>query len=169
MNGAVEGDLCDREIVDRRLRRAVIAPDSIKIQLKALDAVEEDEPGAMELILIPFAPPLLTRKGVAHAPARNETLSDASQTALLIAIAKAKRWAEAAFKDPAFDFAALAVQERLSARYIRLLMPLAFLSPKVVDAIADGEVPADLTSTALSRNLPLAWAEQERRLRLSRA
>ncbi len=47
-------------------------------------------------------------------------------------------------------------------------MPLAFVSPRVIDAIADGDVPADLNPTALSRNLPLAWAEQERRLGLSR-
>ncbi|WP_424360272.1 hypothetical protein [Methylocystis parvus] len=67
-----------------------------------------------------------------------------------------------------FDFAVVAAKEKLSERYIRLLMPLAFLSPKVIDAIADGEVPADLTPTALSRNLPLAWGEQEQRLGLSR-
>jgi site-specific DNA recombinase len=120
----------------------------------------------MELILIPFAPPLLPRKGVAHSPAQEESLSDASRTALLAAIARAKGWAELALTDPAFDFSALATEEKLSERYIRLLTPLAFLSPKVIDAIADGEAPTDLTPTALSRNLPLSWAEQERQLRL---
>ncbi len=73
VNGAVERDQSDREIVDRRLRRAVIGPDSISIQLKTLRAADGAESGAIEALLIPFAPPLLPRKGVAHAPARNES------------------------------------------------------------------------------------------------
>ena len=64
-------------------------------------------------------------------------------------------------KNPAFDFAAIAAEEKLSERYIRLLMPLAFVSPRIIDAIADGEVPADAQPNALSRNLPLVWTEQE--------
>ena len=115
----------------------------------------------MELILIPFAPPLLPRKGVAHAPHETESLSDASRAALLTAIARAKRWAEVAIEDPAFDFAAIAAEEKLSERYIRLLMPLAFVSPRIIEAIADGEVPADVSPTSLSRNLPLVWTEQK--------
>lgn len=155
-------------MIERLLQRAVVGPDSIAIHLKTLSTLEGEDEDEMELLSIPFSPPLLPRKGVAHAPPRSETLSDASRATLLIAIARAKRWAEAALNDPAFDFAALAVEENLSGRYIRLLMPLAFLSPRVIDAIADGEVPADLNPTALPRNLPLDWAEQERRLGLSR-
>jgi site-specific DNA recombinase len=58
----------------------------------------------------------------------------------------------------------IAAKEKLSVRYVRLLAPLAFLSPRVIEAIANDEVPADLTPTALTRNLPLNWAEQERLL-----
>ncbi len=122
----------------------------------------------MELLLIPFTPPLPPRKGVAHAPAQKGSLSGANRTALLIAIARAKGWAELALKDSGFDVAALAKKEKLSERYIRLLMPLAFLSPRLIDAIADGDVPDDLTPTALSRTLPMSWAEQEHRLGLNR-
>ena len=168
LRAGVEHDQGDREIVDARLRRAVVGRESIVIQLKTSVTDLEPEEAAIEAILIPFSPPAIPRKGVAHHPAVKEPLSDASRNALLTAIAKARGWAESARKDPAFDFASLAAREKLSARYIRLLMPLAFLSPRVIDAIADGDVPADLTPTALSRNLPLAWAEQERRLGLGR-
>ncbi len=122
----------------------------------------------MDLLLIPFSLPLLPRKGVAHSPAQRGSLSAAGRTALLTAIARAKGWAELAIRDSAFDFVTLAARENLSERYICLLTPLAFLSPTVIDAIADGEVPADLTPSTVSRNLPLVWAEQERRLGLSR-
>ncbi len=155
VNGDAETQASEREVIDQLLNRAVVGPDSVSIQLKTIDAEEGEERGAMELILIPFAPPVVSRKGVAHAPALNETLSDASRVALLNAIARGKGWVESALKDPAFELAAIAAQEKLSERYIRLLMPLAFVSPRVIDVIADGEALADLTPTALSRNLPL--------------
>jgi hypothetical protein len=47
-------------------------------------------------------------------------------------------------------------------RHIRLLAPLAFLSPLIIAAIADGTAPADCTLTGLAKALPYSWAEQER-------
>jgi site-specific DNA recombinase len=51
-------------------------------------------------------------------------------------------------------------------RHIRLLAPLAFLSPRIIAAIIDGTAPADLTVTGLAKALPYSWAEQERRFGL---
>src|SRR5438067_8258354 len=47
-------------------------------------------------------------------------------------------------------------------RHVRLRLPLAFVSPRIVSALLDGIAPADLTVTALARALPWSWAEQER-------
>jgi site-specific DNA recombinase len=38
------------------------------------------------------------------------------------------------------------------------------VSPRIVEAIANGSAPADLTVTALARALPHSWAVQERKL-----
>jgi hypothetical protein len=43
---------------------------------------------------------------------------------------------------------------------IRQLATLAFISPRIVAAIADGSAPADLTVTDLAKALPYSWAEQ---------
>jgi site-specific DNA recombinase len=51
-------------------------------------------------------------------------------------------------------------------RHIRLLAPLAFLSPRINAAIVDGTAPADLTVTNLAKTLPYSWCEQERSIRL---
>jgi hypothetical protein len=51
-------------------------------------------------------------------------------------------------------------------RHIRLLAPLAFLSPRIITAIVDGTAPADLTVTGLAQALPYSWAEQEQRIGL---
>jgi hypothetical protein len=47
---------------------------------------------------------------------------------------------------------------------VRFLAPLAFVSPRLVAAIADGTAPADLTVTTLAKALPYLWSEQDRRL-----
>jgi site-specific DNA recombinase len=51
-------------------------------------------------------------------------------------------------------------------RHIRLLAPLAFLSPRIIAAIVDGTAPADLTVTGLAKALPYSWIEQEQRVGL---
>jgi hypothetical protein len=67
----------------------------------------------------------------------------------------------------AASFEAIAERESKVERHIRFLMPLACLSPRIVEAIANGSAPADLTVTSLARALPPGWAEQERRLGIS--
>ena len=65
------------------------------------------------------------------------------------------------------SFAEIAEREVQGERHIRLLAPLAFLSPRIIAAIVDGTAPADLTVTGLAKALPYSWAQQERRIRLS--
>jgi site-specific DNA recombinase len=48
--------------------------------------------------------------------------------------------------------------------HIRFLAPLAFLSPRIIEAIARGEARPDLTVTMLARALPHRWAEQQSKL-----
>ena len=58
----------------------------------------------------------------------------------------------------------IAERERVGARYMRRLMRLAFLAPKIVEMIAAGSQPPDLTAEVLAGriDLPLYWTEQER-------
>jgi site-specific DNA recombinase len=47
-------------------------------------------------------------------------------------------------------------------RFVRRLIPLAFLSPSIVEAIADGRQPISLTGEVLSRgiDIPPDWDKQ---------
>jgi hypothetical protein len=65
-------------------------------------------------------------------------------------------------------FDEIASAEGLAERHVRRLVPLAFLSPKIIQAIADGTVPAGLTVSNLTQALPHAWAAQEHMLGLCR-
>ena len=81
---------------------------------------------------------------------------------LLIAIAKARKWIKDA--ERGHSFATIARREGKTERHIRHLVPLAFVSPRIVTAIMDGTAPAGLTVTKLADNLPDSWAAQEQRI-----
>src|SRR5207248_8810354 len=116
-------------------------------------------------IAIPWTGPVsATVKGIAHVPAHNTPIRPDRREALLIAIAKARKWVDDLAHGRAASFAVLARCEGKLERHIRLLAPLAFLSPRIVSALLDGSAPAGLTVRALARALPLSWAEQELRV-----
>jgi hypothetical protein len=58
----------------------------------------------------------------------------------------------------------LARQEKCTGSYVTRVAQLAFLAPDLVEAIALGEQPPELTATGLISKvpLPLDWAEQRR-------
>src|SRR5262249_39802374 len=82
----------------------------------------------------------------------------------LSALPKARQWIDDLAHGRAASFAVIARREGKAERHIRLLAPLAFVSPPIVSALLEGTAPADLTLIKLARALPYSWAEQERRV-----
>jgi site-specific DNA recombinase len=157
-------DASDRDLIQKRLDKAVVYRDRIEITLQLNDDSEAGGGSSASTISLPFVPPLPLRKGVAHSPTRQSAMDEARRIALLTAIARARNRIEMIIKDPALDFSAIAKREGLAERHARFLAPLAYLSPRVIEAIAEGRAPAELTVTRLARNLPRAWLKQEERL-----
>jgi site-specific DNA recombinase len=105
-------------------------------------------------ITLPWtAPSFAAVKGIIHEPSEKLTMKPESRDALLTAIAKARGWIDAIRLGRLASFAEIAKREALCERHIRLLAPLAFLSPRVIAAIVEGTAPADLTVTGLDRRL----------------
>ena len=121
---------------------------------------------AKRSISIPWSPSLARRrKGVVHRPA-SAGLDPRDRDALLTAIAKARSWMDDLIEQRVQSFEEIAEREQKVARHIRFLAPLAFLSPRIVAAIANGDVPAGVTVSGLVRSLPFNWTEQEQRFGL---
>ena len=61
------------------------------------------------------------------------------------------------------SFAEIATEEGLSDQYVGKLMPLAFLSPAIVEAVLAGECSVELTAEALTSRIeiPANWTTQE--------
>jgi site-specific DNA recombinase len=81
---------------------------------------------------------------------------------MLIAIAKARKWIDDIRLGRFASFAEIANQEALCERHIRLLAPLAFLSPRIIAAIADGTAPAVLRSPAAPKPCPIHGPSRNR-------
>jgi site-specific DNA recombinase len=82
---------------------------------------------------------------------------------LLIAIARARSWMNDLCEGRVNSFEEIARSENKVERHIRRLMRLAFVSPRIVETIANGSAPADLTVTSLTSALPRSWTKQEKR------
>jgi len=81
---------------------------------------------------------------------------------LLKAVARARRWAGELISGKVRSVNDLARREGIDGRSVRRLIPLVFLSPRIIEAIAEGRQPVDLTLEALTRriDLPLLWSAQ---------
>ena len=171
-----------RELIERHVERVTLTPKEIKVQLRhggeatvtplAIAADSGDtapvqsmtQPTAIAIVWTRPGP--AAAKGMLHVPAHNTPMKPSRRDALLIAIAKARQWVGDLAHGRTTSFAAIARQEGKAERHIRLLTPLAFVSPRIVAAILDGTAPANLTATVLPRALPWSWVEQEQKLGL---
>ena len=84
---------------------------------------------------------------------------------LLKATARAYRWSNDLVSGRARSIGEIAKREHLTGRHVRRVMRLAFLAPRIVEAIAEGRQPADLTTLAMTQRieLPPLWSAQEQR------
>ena len=161
---AVEPGSADRDLIDQHLARADLRRDCIAISMTATTLPEgdaEEEVDSHPTFLVPFAPTALPLKGLKHTPDHRGSMKDADRIALLTTIARSKSWIDELLRDPSLDFAAIAHRENLAERHVRFLAPLAYLSPRIVEAIADGRAPAGLAVRRIARDLSIIWTEQE--------
>ena len=168
----------DRELLERHLERVTLTPTHVELRLRqSVQPAQADDPANKDpsarrmadvtAITVPWGSPVPDAiKGIIHVPAHNTPMTPTRRDILLTAIAKARGWVDDLANGRLGSFAVLARREGKAERHIRLLVPLAFVSPRIVSGLLDGTAPAGLTITALARALPWSWAEQERRLGL---
>jgi hypothetical protein len=87
---------------------------------------------------------------------------------LLNATARAYRWSNDLLAGRARSIGEIARREHITGRHVRHVMRLAFLAPRIVDAIAEGRQPADLSTIAMTQRieLPPLWSAQKQALNI---
>ena len=155
------------------LQRVVITPTGIKLHIADGVSLATPESGLEDdrssnasdrepaIVSVPWeSQKFIAVKGVILDPSGSApTLKPESREAILTAIAKARQWTDDLTQDKA-SIAGIAKREGKIERHIRLLLPLAFVPPAVVKAIANGSVSTHLTVTGLARAVPLSWNQQ---------
>jgi DNA invertase Pin-like site-specific DNA recombinase len=151
---------------DDLLRRLVasgeIGPGTLALCLdgQALADALATSPEALSPVVLAFKAPIaMRRRGVELKIVAGERAPAPDRT-LLRTLAKAHAWASAIRRgEPVI---AIARRESRSESFIRSRAELAFLSPRIQEAILDGRQPVDLTLERIIRTpLPLDWSEQE--------
>jgi len=173
--------LTDQNAVIARIDKIIVKREMIAIQLldtectlmnanqgrlKSKDSQSEN----FDTISVPWTvPAFVAVKGIVHAPhADSPTLTAYTHDALLNAIAKARRWIDDITAGRVKSFADIATKENKVERHIRLLAPLAFVAPSIVQSIIDGTAPANLTITELAKSSAHSWRQQHHLLKVSR-
>jgi site-specific DNA recombinase len=152
------------------LERVGLKQDGIQVSIKLPIPAGEERDAATpnELALARFVPMRVKRRGVEMRLVIDGGTAPASRVdlPLLEATARAYRWSNELMSGRARSIDQIAQREHLTSRYVRRVMRLAFLAPKIVEAIAEGRQPADLTALAMTQriDLPLLWSAQEQAL-----
>ena len=139
----------------------------IHVSLKLPNPITQEPRGenATELTITRVFPMQIRRRGFemrlviqgSRAPAPLVDL------ALMKAIARGRQWSDDLLGGRVESVAAIAEREGVLPNYVRRLIRLAFLAPGIVETIAAGRQPPELTAKALTERieLPLLWSEQK--------
>jgi hypothetical protein len=156
--GAALNALVDRiDLTDTGIR--------VSLKLPIPDTANRAAANAPELIITRFFPMTIRRRGVEMRLVieGNRARALRADAALLKAVARAHQWSEDLLMGRAQSVTEIAGREGIADRYVRRVMRLAFLAPEIVEAIAAGSQPPELTAEALAEriDLPLLWTAQE--------
>ncbi len=148
------------------IERVELTSEGIKITLKLPILPNEGRDGAApsDITLTKFVPIQMRRRGVEMRIVLEDNPAPTRvDLPLLKAVARARRWSQDLSAGRVQSVDELAKRDGVAARYVRELMPLGFLAPRIVQAIVEGHQPPELTVLHLTRriDLPLLWRAQE--------
>lgn len=177
--------LCDEARLATTLREAGIAPEDISSALqvgkrasseftqKIIQRIALHDDGlviGLDLLqlagtALPYdvqVPMRIKRRGCEMRLVIGGARAPKPDSALVKAIARARRWFEEIASGQITTARAIAEREGITERYVGHLMPLAFLAPDIVETILEGRQPIELTTDKLVKHiqLPLDWQEQ---------
>jgi site-specific DNA recombinase len=172
-NGERWNAISDRELIEQQVERIIIKPQAIEIQLKGeieQQAGERDQDAELDsdsnrrapsILNVPrSAAPSVEVKGIIHSPSSVRTMSPDTRDLMLTAIAKARAWVDDLVEGSVASLAEIAKKEGKVERHVRFLVPLAFVSARIIEEIVASTTPSNLTVTRLAQACDYSWSEQ---------
>jgi len=161
----------NRELIEKHIERIIVKPQTLEIRcLREITHGQENDDqerlgqtslknGADIVIAIPWTSSTAAIKGVLHSPSAGQAVSSGDRIALLTAIAKARAWVDDIVEGRVASFAEIAEREGKVERHIRLLTPLAFISPNILSALIDGAA-LSVGVTEFAKRISHSWAQR---------
>jgi site-specific DNA recombinase len=150
------------------VNRIELSPIRLRVILSAAALATREAIDPEKAVLVRDVPLRIKRRGVEmRLVIEGRSASPTSPDPVLLKeIRRAHRCFEALVSGQVGSVAELATLEEISDRYVSSVLPLAFLAPEIVEAIAAGRQPPDLTAHRLIRavDLPIAWSAQKQLL-----
>ncbi len=148
----------DREVIRRHLEKVVVGRTQLGIMMKGSDAdgVTIEVPWSRQRVRVRRE--ILTPERCR--PTALEPMRADTRVTLLVAIAKARAWANALMSGRVRDFDQIAVAENRSPRHVRMVLPLAFIAPEVIEAVLENKLPEGFGVARFMAELPIGWDEQ---------
>ncbi len=153
------------------IERVELSHESLNLKLRLPLNGPSDGAGLVSLPLSKLVPMQMKRRGVEMRIVLDGDSNPAHvDLPLLKAVARARRWSDDLLSGRVQSVGELAKREGIDGRSVRRLIPLGFLAPRIVEAIAEaiaeGRQPIELTLESLTRriDLPLFWSAQEQAL-----
>jgi hypothetical protein len=148
------------------VERVALSRDGIQVALKLplLQTKGNSSADPSHLGFTRFVPMRMKRRGVElRLVLEGDSIPRRVDLTLLKAIARARRWSDELVSGRARSVDEIARRVGLDRRSVRRLIPLGFLSPRVVQAIVEGDQPPEVGVMALTRriDLPMLWTAQE--------
>jgi DNA-binding PadR family transcriptional regulator len=164
-------DIDDRGLVQACVARVEIRRDQLIVELNQTEAANGSQPEDTNTLHIPWSKTLPTRRCEILLPAdpsrqhRRPIRSDTRGT-VIAAIAQGRRWLKELIEDPDATTETIATRAECSVRKVNMTISLAFLTPDLVKAAIDGQLPQGLGIARLC-DLPIEWARQREILGLA--
>jgi site-specific DNA recombinase len=138
-----------------QVRRITIEADAISIELTGPDSAADNLSNlSRQIVGLPWTKkPFRATKGAINGPTIASDTPLAGQV-VLAAIGRARHWVDELMSGG--TIAEIAKREGKGERQIRLLTPLAFVSPATVRGTIDGSISAT-SVTELARQVPQVW------------
>jgi hypothetical protein len=152
-------EISDKDLTAQHVGKVIMRRDRIEVELQR--GADREEAGSVGKLVIPFSPTASAQKGITREPNSDRHIDSVAREKLLNAIRRATSWVEAVRSGEAGCFDEIAAQERVGERHVRRLSVLAFLSPNLLNAIANCTASAEVTVSVLTEALPHCWAKQE--------
>jgi site-specific DNA recombinase len=162
----------ERRLVEQYLEKIVVKRQAIEFYvIEAAESAHEDSntrgaddgpPSASavhRIVMSRTIPATIAMKGIIHSASPKHAADRSNRDALLTAIAKARVWISDLAAGRIGSIGEIANREGKVERHIRLLAPLAFVSPKLIANIASGDAPPPRI-TDFARRVAYSWRQQ---------